>query len=755
MLAWAVVVFFLLLVAVPVAVAVLAKGATRRSHDAKSRPTGRADSKRVVPMPKSRESRPTAEQSGLASPLAWYGPGSLLKVAGFTLRDPLVYASANPSQRSNWATDPSEILLHAEVRRPRGALADMGYWPWYSRLEPEHRYCYLEWLASGKQSLPRYEGFLFLYYYGLERRRLVDEADRDWVLREVLRLRKLDAPRCGTRDGASFRRYTSALLWFEVAVAPELTSETSFSAVCSLTDQWTESTLTPALAWVARHGKPLPADLAIRVAHANPESVQSVIRKRLPDEFDALFAKRYAEKFDAGLQLRVSKRPRQHAYRPASGGLSEVSCTVADPMGIPSQFKPLAEIWNSCVNDLRKLSKVGAAAHSDELTVEVWESMPPELRQGVDHPLAADVHSMVLEGSKGGGECIVPASRLVSLLQLEKRAKLTPTQSRRLAETVEHTGYSIEPDARTTGRTYGWNEPVAVFLRTEETPVDPGRFIAAACILQLGLAIAEADGEIDENELRQLTEGVESSFQLPDHERRRLEALRAVLIKSGADIGPIARKIEHALSPPARQSVGRLLVAIAAADGSIDRSEEAALRKCYRALGLGPEVLEQTISELAPLADDAMVTVQAGFAPAARGEAIPAPTPARLQLNREAISAIMAETREVARLLADAMKVDEEPRDEMEAAFEPAAEESAVATLVEPTSGPAGRYAQFYQAIIDRDRWTRADVDALARSHGLMLSGALEAVNDWAFEMFGRPLIDEVGDEFTVDRTLL
>ena len=596
---------------------------------------------------------------------------------------------------------------------------------------------------------------MFLYYYGLERRRLIDEADREWVLREVLRLRKLDAPRRGTRDGASFRKYTSALLWFEVAMAPELTSETSFSAVCSLTDQWTETTLAPALAWMARHGKPLSAELAIRVAQTNPASVQSVVRKRLTGEFDALFAKRYNERFGEGLAMRVSKRPRQHAYRPASGGLSEVSCMVADPMGIPSQFKPLSDIWNSCVNDLRKLSKVGAAAPSNELTVEVWESMPQELRQDVDHPLAAEVHSMVLEGCKTGGECIVPASRLASLLRLEKRAKLTPTQSRKLAESVENMGYSIEPDARTTGRTYGWNEPVAVFLRTEETPVDPGRFTAAACILQLGLAIAEADGEIDENELRQLTEGVESSFQLPDHERRRLEALRAVLIKAGADIGPIARKIEHALSPPARQSVGRLLVAIAAADGSIDRSEEAALRKCYRALGLGPEVLEHTISELAPLADDAMVTVQAGFAPAARGEAIPALTPARLQLNREAISAIMAETREVARLLADAMKVDDEDRVEIDAAVEPAAEESAVATLVEPLSGPASRYAPFYRALINRERWARAEADALARSHGLMLSGALEAINDWACEMFGRPLIDEMGEEFTVDRTLL
>lgn len=650
-------------------------------------------------------------------------------------------------------------------------MSEMGYWPWYSRIEPEHRYVYLDWLASGKQSLPPFEGLLFLYYYGLERRMLIDEQDRAWVLREVVRLRKLDEPRRASREGASFRSYSSGLLWFEVARAPELFDEQGFARVCALTEQWTSDTLPAALAWLARHNKPLSPENARRVAQFNPRAQRSVVLKRVGEQFDDLFAKRYEEQYGQGVQLRVAKRPRRHSYRPASGGLNEVSCTIADPTAIPSQFEPLADLWNSCIDDLRRLSKVATKPTSGELTVETWEAMPPDLRDDIDHPLAAAVHSIVLEGSREGQECLVPTGRLAPLLRLEQRAKLTSAQSRRLAETIEFAGYSIEPDARLTARAYGWDDRVAVFLRTDEAPTELGRYAGASCMLRLGLVVAEADGAIDEDELRQLTQQIETVFHLPDHERRRLEALKALLLATGAEIGPVARKIEQTLSPSARQAVGRLLVAIAAANGTIDRKEQTALRKCYRALGLGAEVLEQTLADLAPASDSGLVTVQPRRGPTERGETIPPPSETRLELNREVISAIMAETREVAKLLADAMVVNDE---ELESSGSVAA--VAIADVFPTTSSkpelapvlsanervrvvgqkcPTGRYASFYRALIDRDRWPRAEANDLARTHGVMLAGALEAINDWAFDALRAPLIDDAGDAIVIDRSLL
>lgn len=699
-------------------------------------------------------------------PFGWFGRGTTLHVGGFTLRDPCVYASHSSSQRSWDAVDPSEILIGAPAVRPRSPLPEMGYWPWYSRIEPAHRYLYLEWLAGGKTSLPAQEGLLFLYYYGLERRILVDEQDRELVLREVVRLRRLDAPRQGTPEGRSFRSYTTGLLWYEVARDPQSFDAKAFGKVCDLTERWSPEYLSVALSWLARHDQPLPPALARRVAQLNPRSVQSVVVKRITDEFDDLFAARYSERHPGGLRLKVSKRPRRYSYRPASAGLDEVNCTIADPTGIPSQFEPLADLWNECIADLRRLSRI-AVPGAGPLTVEAWEATPDELRGGLDHPLSGAIQEVTAAAggpAGGGGESLPSVAALAPLLQIERRPRLTASQSRRLAQTLEQAGFAIEPDARITGRTYGWDEIVAVYLQGDDPATDTTRYLGASCMLHLGLVIAQADGHTDEEELRHVTQHIESSFQLSEPERRRIDALRAVLLVSGADLGPIAQKLQSTLPMESRQSVGRLLVAIAAFDGIIDKSEESALRKCYRALGLSPDLLERTIADLAPDSRSDLVTVQGGGVPRGGGERLPPPPTTGLKLDRAAISAIMAETKDVAIMLARAMEVEEEDDLAVAVAEAPAppplivtadVPRSADGIIAESGNSPQGRYGAFYRELIERERWSTAEADELARRHGLMLAGAVETINDWAFDALGGPVLDDAGGEIIIDRSLL
>lgn len=690
--------------------------------------------------------------------MRWYGRGVVLEVAGVRLHDPCVYASAGPRGSYEWATDPSEILLGSEVRRPRGSVPDMGYWPWYSRIEPEHRFLYLDWLAGGKAAIPQVEGLLFLYFYGIERRLLVDQADKEWALREIVRLRKLDEPRRGTRDGRAFRLYSSALLWFEVARAPELFNERAFGTVCDLTEAWNEAMIPAPLSWLARHNRPLSGDLALRVARLNPRSVQSVVTKRVSEQFGELFRKRYAEEFGEGIALKISKRPRRHTYRPASGGLEEATCTLGDPTGIPSQFEPLADLWNQCVEDLRGLSRV-AAGIDGALTVQAWEAMPVELREGVDHPLAHAIQRVIATARQCDTQdhhhaTLVTAGALAAAIGIEQRSKMTASQSRRVADAIQHAGFAIEPDSRMTSRVYEWDDRVAVFLPSDATQADRSRYLGAACFLQLGLTIAEADGVVDPEELRRLSENIDAVFQLPASEMQRLNALRAVLLSSGADLGAVSKRLQTLLLPAARRQAGRLLVAIAAASGKIDRTELTALRKCFRALALPPEQLDEAIAQVLPEARADFVTVAHGQSDVS-GESIPPQN--TLRLNREAISAILAETREVATLLATAMSDESEighPTSEVASVVAIAERVSAEPTAVPAGSADSGvpaKYAPFLNALRGRPSWSREEAVALAREHRVMLDGAIETINDWALESHGKPLIDEVAGELLVD----
>ena len=81
------------------------------------------------------------------------------------------------------------------------------------------------------------------------------------------------------------------------------------------------------------------------------------------------------------------------------------------------------------------------------------------------------------------------------------------------------------------------------------------------------------------------------------------------------------------------------------------------------------------------------------------------------------------------------------------------ASEVAVHETLDPAIPP--QYAAFYEVLITRDEWSRAEVDARAREQGLMLSGAIDGLNDWAYGKYGGPLFVEDGENLFVQREYL
>jgi len=50
----------------------------------------------------------------------------------------------------------------------------MDYWPSYCEVSPRARAAYLRWLEDGRRDESTYIGYVFLFFYGLERRLLGD-----------------------------------------------------------------------------------------------------------------------------------------------------------------------------------------------------------------------------------------------------------------------------------------------------------------------------------------------------------------------------------------------------------------------------------------------------------------------------------------------------------------------------------------------------------------------------------------------------
>lgn len=693
----------------------------------------------------------------------WLGHGDILQVKGFEIAHPMTYVSSTRGS----AIDPSEIDRSLAVAGDAEA-EDLPYWPWYARMNSAQRQIYLDWLSSDRTKLPASDGYLFVYYYGLERRALVDDADHKTVFKEVQRLRQVYEAYAPKRGRNSFMNYSSAFLWFLAAYKPDEVKRKRIQRLAELTRIWNEEKLAAALAWCVSREQPLPSWLAYAVAEQSPQSQRSVVTKRVGDEFRVLFANRYNEQFGDGLQLRTSKRERRISYGPASAVIDHASLTVPNALGIPSQFKRLSEIWNSCIDDLRKLSSVSRGKTDAPLTAKEWEAMPPELRRSVEHPQNDAICDLIAGNADEEGHVFVRAGELARAMQLEKRDRITIGQSRAIAVTVEHIGFALEPDPRLTGKSYKAETLIAAFPQAYEGEPDYERYGGAACMMRLGLAVAEADGRIDDEELHRVRDQIEDGFELNDHERRRVEALQTLLLKTGSDIAGLGKRLQEVVNETGRRSVGKLLVGVAACDGVITKGELRALRKCFRALGLTSEALDSTLLELAPDLADGPVKVAQGR-PRAPGEPIPSAraASAEIKLDREAIARIMHETRDVSALLAEAMGIPTDgqpglpvavmdpPADGVDEPLPPTRTSDAPNRPTTSKKVPPARFAAFYEELIAKKRWLRPDAAQLARDHGHMLSGAIESINEWAIDELGAQLVYDGDDDVELELDLL
>lgn len=696
-------------------------------------------------------------------PLRWCGPNEVLRLGEFTIRCPLTYAT----QVDGPVDEPSLIDTRLPVSPARSSAQGLPYWPSYRQMTPGQRRTYLTWMAGVRASMPTEIGYAFVFFYGLERRVLVDVQDLTLVVAEVLRLREVHA--CGGQFSWSFEQYTSSLLWYLIAACPAHFEESTVRRLMESTRSWKEEHLNAALAWFACTRRPLPDWAALLVAEALPQSQRSVVTRRVEDEFHQLFRKRYRQQFGDGLVVRAAEVRGSYTHKPASAVIAPCRAEGLNPLGVPGQFKPLAQLWNGAVDDLRRLSGVVVREGDDELSAAAWEAMPADLRSGIDHPLTVPMCRLVEQRAEAGGHTIVGADDLARVVGVECRPRFTAAQSRRMCEVAEFVGYGIEPDARLSGRSYRSEDQLAVFLRVSDVKPGRQRYGAASCMLRLGLGVAAADGEIHPEEVALLSKEIERMFDLNEEEQRRLEALRALLIRQGPDLTGLSQ-LASSLSRLERQALGRLLIALAAEDGVVTREEIRAVRKCYKMIGLDGEEADAALAslrEIASRADDEPVTVRPGRAGRA-GEKLPAPhhDESEFQLNTAAIRAIMAETREVAGMLAEAMGVSTEAgsvavfedqalhaqRDATPAAAIDAEAPQEVSAASRSLSEPC---AALMALLTTRQQWPLPEAQEHARRLGLMLNGAVELINEWSVEQHGAALIYEQDGSLCVESSLL
>ena len=157
-------------------------------------------------------------------PGAWIPAGEAVEVGGVSIPGGLIFVGTSlptPTGGNDpCLIDPSKSVASNGDYTER----QMGYWPSYSEISPSARRAYLNWLAGGRQDPEADVGYVFIFFYGLERRAILDAskddaAKADWPVIAAELHRLLDI--YGDKSG-SFRSYAGSLLdWVSLAEHPE------------------------------------------------------------------------------------------------------------------------------------------------------------------------------------------------------------------------------------------------------------------------------------------------------------------------------------------------------------------------------------------------------------------------------------------------------------------------------------------------------------------------------------------------------
>lgn len=690
----------------------------------------------------------------------WIRRGEHVDIAGTQIDCGLIYVGSrlpvSQSENDPCMIDPSLKII------PKGDYTQdqTDYWPSYSDISPSARRSYLEWLQSGRRDPRANIGYVFLFFYGLERRILIDFIadqaavdDIHDIQEELHQLMTVYGPHSN-----SFERYASELLGVLHIITHPKSIYTyplpPLPRVCEM-----PVVLRAALGAAVVDNAPVPPNLALAWVHSAPQVAWRTPAKRCPDEFEALFFEEYRHVYGDGLKINRNRTKLKYAYRPASSGFREAGPIkisfgdVPDVSVLQEPVKRLSAIVDRATEQLeaysRYLGKNDDAVGSLEALLSLPFSIWPKDRK--DQILGL-VPSSTSE---------FPSQRLQDLSdKLRATAPLGRDRILQLARLLGELNVGLEPNVLAGEKIPKPDECVVLYLKGQEEQTEKmaGACRSALLTLQVSAVVAMADGHFNTAEQQHLHELVDSWEELGEAVQQRLRAHIVLLSKAPVSMASLKKKLEP-LGSAEKNLIASYMAGLVNADGGITTTEIKSLEKVYKLLGLEST---QVYSDVHGAAATGMMSkaksgMDTPLPPVAKGakpgKTNQAPGNAFV-LDQEKIRQLKDESAKVSSLLASIF-IEEEP---------PLVTTSPAHTTVDstPESGDTEEedlvtsnetlvlgldvvHSSLARKLLEQAEWSRQELLDIAGDLDVMLDGALEQINEASFEHLDMPFTE--GDD--------
>jgi len=714
-----------------------------------------------------------------AEPRRWISPGQPLTVGRWQIPDGFLYVIEGDHDEQPY--NPATIIRWQPIAGSASDAPAVGYWPSYYFLTPEQRCAFLQWLAGGRSDPTVDLGYVFLFFYGLEWRALVDGADRSEVAREIMRLYGIYG------SNRSFHQHALNLLGAILLMGGRANSISPIYRACA--EQGSRHGGLPSLLLdgvIRQHaGKNLPVKWAWEVATASGAFKKGVALERHPDEvrtaFDRNMAKRYPDGYPIPVVHDSVLIPYTWALRgaPVDGLRCPTTGLLIGPSGKKGDLATapvwtgLAEIWHETLSEVKaKIRRptlrpievpvsMKAAHHGHDATATALRQGGPAITESRNPD---ELTTMAVSAANSAGKThisseilptisVPPARPAIQAWYAEhmddnglakttfgslyattlggRSGELTRADQARLIEHVEANGLALEPDLRPNSPRVGSAEPCYVFS-VKEAKSPSRRCQQLRLLVEAAVAIASSDGAVDEAEMEEIVDHLDEKGTLSVDDRRRLQFYASWLVTSRRIDQGFNRLRRTELPKTHRKAIGSLAITIALRDGTVTVAERKAIGVLYRAIDLPEDDLDALLQP-------------------------PKDPKAGITIDWNAVARLQAETQEVQGLLAQVLSQDEDAGETapVDAPSAPASPSSPASTAETPRATPPAtqspmdgldaRAANVLTALQGKTAISTADFKAICSTAGLFPNAAMDLINEWSDATLGDRYIDGDG----------
>lgn len=671
----------------------------------------------------------------------------------------------------------------------------LSYWPSYNKISPKCRGAYLDWLASDRNHVETPLGYVFIYFSGLEYRVInenekISNSEYIAIYKEVIRLYTIYG------SNYSFGKYSCGFVNYLRALREPLIN--AYDKQYPIENTKIRNQLSPSIeVRVARkiaNNEPITPGLAwLWLRRSGGYSLKTPY-ERLTNEFKTLFCLTYEKEHPAGIETRNNGSSLHMVYDPSNFAVARVMYPFNDlpnPSTFVIQMRKLTGIAERTNKQLEAVSRYLGKAGTSKDDLEAIIMMPKAIVDQMaseEKSLISDIQAWAQSVSDSNNGLTTTDTLWETLKQpldaqadaTAKNNKAFQKESRSLVLLLDVLGFGVAPDKRYHKEDMSKFEPLVVFKGAHSGEFTYSEaFDDAKSVISLAATIAKSNHGKNEDTTNQVMDidktaksimaSIEKNIEIEDSQKPSLHAYALWRLSNKDDSIKLTPKKDHFKVIGNEAATADLIITTAFSDNIFNKHRIGKAEKVYAYLGGNKTTLPSLIHRLQTTGS------------ANNGERNGS------GLDFDKLRQYESETRSSANILNtvfaaddDAHKINPALNTESNALTDdinvPAEDYSILANNeVIPTTdldkevvletdtastddndtliidGLDVAHSSLYSQLVEKEVWRTSDVEAMCQSLDLMLSGAIEVINDWSYDNIDAAVVEEDDDDIVID----